>query len=539
MKLLWAGASASVLIVALIGLRLALMKRVPKGFFAALWWLPFAGLLLPLELPTFQAVVHRTVPVLGRVQASPEGAMRAMPMQSGIRIALEPVAQAMERQAAAAPGIPLWQGVWIAGMGLVLAYGIICTICGYRKFATALPDTSPKVAQWLSAQKLRRPVQVRESDRIEGPMAYGVLRPVILLPKGFAKREDMALYPVLAHELAHIRRLDPLTKLLQWAGLALHWWNPLVWVMVLLWGRDMELACDQRALKENSGQNRAEFAHTLLTLSQGRQRPLATPYALSFSKYALEERIQQMMRPKKMSIAAVLIAVLVALLAVAMAGTAEMKEPNEWLEQAREKIAQTEVVDWSTASEEEPVGIERHEFDGVMMFKPGNRDTWMTYDELVADKEDGYYILTDAESQKYYEDKIAYMEACAASGAHFWMIGKGWMEDPQEALQIAREELKRYLDDILERRELPYRAVQAGYTEADFEGFEVTYPEVEGTEHTKIVMQIGSASYFFLTVERTDAELREFLLDRCTDCVYYGILTQEQANDIMSADFLY
>ena len=539
MNLLWAGASASMLIVALISLRLMLMKRLPKGFFAALWWIPLVRLLLPLELPSIGSLVQQSTSAWKSVQAAPLGTALRTPVQGGIRVMLEPVAQEMERQTVAAHGIPLWQLLWALGTVLVLAYVIINTVRGYRKFAIALPEQNPRVAQWLLAQRIHRRVQVRQSDRIEAPMAYGILRPVILLPRGFADCEDMALFPVLSHEMAHICRLDSLTKILQWVALALHWWNPLVWAMLLLCGRDMELACDQRALMECSGEGRANFAHTLLALSQERQMQWMMPYALSFSKYALEERIQQMMKPKRISVVAILIAVLVTLVAVGMANTTEPKEMNEWLAQAQQKILETQLIDRSTASDEELMGLEGKEFDGVMMYKTAFDEVWRTYEELLADQEDGYYIYTYEERRKYLESSMAHMQALADFGAHFWLLDKGWMEDPQEALQIPREAYRQWLAGIQNGRELLYVALEDGQVENEWQVIEETYAEVRGSTLPRVVIQISPVTFLFFDDYPTKNQLRESLLESCMDSVHYGVLTQEQVNDILSADFLY
>ena len=149
-------------------------------------------------------------------------------------------------------------------------------------------------------------MQVRTSDRIAAPLTYGALYPVILLPRAMDLRDRDTLSCVLAHEHTHIRRFDPLRKALFAAALCLHWFNPLVWAMYVLAGRDMELSCDEAVLR--SGADRERYALALLDLEE--QRGRWSPSGSHFSGHALEERIKAIMKRKHISITA-LIAVLV------------------------------------------------------------------------------------------------------------------------------------------------------------------------------------------------------------------------------------
>ena len=79
---------------------------------------------------------------------------------------------------------------------------------------------------------------------ISSPLTYGILHPVILLPKKLDRNDQAALKYVLTHEYVHIRRFDAITKILFAAVLCIHWFNPLVWVMYVLANRDIELSCD-------------------------------------------------------------------------------------------------------------------------------------------------------------------------------------------------------------------------------------------------------------------------------------------------------
>ena len=102
------------------------------------------------------------------------------------------------------------------------------------------------------------------SDQIVSPLTYGILRPVIILPKRMDWEDHNSLYFVLTHELAHIKRWDAAWKLCLAAVLAVHWFNPLVWMMYALANRDIELACDEKVIRTVGSKRRVAYARVLV-----------------------------------------------------------------------------------------------------------------------------------------------------------------------------------------------------------------------------------------------------------------------------------
>ena len=147
---------------------------------------------------------------------------------------------------------------------------------------------------------------------MEVPLTYGILRPIILVPKGVEPGPELDY--VLEHEFAHIRRWDGLYKLLLTAALCLHWCNPLVWLMVWLANRDVELACDQAVVRRFGPEVRADYARTLLRFETGGGFPPL--YASQFSRSAVQGRIAALAHHKKVSL---LLSGLVVLLAAGAA----------------------------------------------------------------------------------------------------------------------------------------------------------------------------------------------------------------------------
>lgn len=107
---------------------------------------------------------------------------------------------------------------------------------------------------------------IRLADHIQSPFVLGLLRPRIYLPSGLPEKEREYL---ILHEQIHIRRGDHLVKLLAFGALAVHWFNPLVWLAFRLMEQDMEMSCDEAALRRANRDIRAEYAASLLKFAGG------------------------------------------------------------------------------------------------------------------------------------------------------------------------------------------------------------------------------------------------------------------------------
>lgn len=127
------------------------------------------------------------------------------------------------------------------------------------------------------------------AGRISSPLTFGVLRPVILVPKKTDWTDETALRYVLEHEFVHIQRFDVLSKLLLIAAVCVHRFNPLGWVMYVLTNRDLELSCDETVLRRFGGDIRAAYARVLIRMEAARGG--FAPLCNHFGKNAIEERI--------------------------------------------------------------------------------------------------------------------------------------------------------------------------------------------------------------------------------------------------------
>ena len=296
--------SGAIFITAVVMIRAIAINRLPKKTFLVLWELILLRLLVPVSIPSVFSVYTLFGGRMPELAGAEGGIMRAVRLQNQIST----IQTAEQLQAAVPPPMPLQVIVWCAGMTLLAIFFAIAYLRCLREFQTALPVHSHYVEKWLKERPLKRWISVRQSDRISTPLTYGIFHPVILLPKKTDWDSTKELQYVLTHEYVHIRRFDTATKLIMTAALCIHWFNPFVWVMYVLFNRDIELACDEsvvRILGETS-----KSAYCLMLIDMEAKKSGVLPLCNNFSKNAIEERIGAIMKTKKTTIFSLVMACL-------------------------------------------------------------------------------------------------------------------------------------------------------------------------------------------------------------------------------------
>lgn len=304
MSLLQMTLSGGTFVLFIVVIRALALHRLPKAAFLALWEMAALRLLLPFTIPLPFAI---PLPFSALV---PVGQLPA----AGEHLVADEV-PVLELPDMGIPGTPAPAGtascavlpmIWLVGMALMAAYFVVFYVRTRRQFRISTPDDTPAVRRWLAGQRLRRPLEVRQSAQVSSPLTYGILRPVILLPAGMERDDEAALTYILTHEFVHIRRFDGVTKLVFAAALCVHWFNPLAWVLYVLANRDLELSCDERVMDTLGGGEKASYALTLINMAEAQSRRFS-PYN-HFSKLAIEERIEAIMKYKKASIISLVLA---------------------------------------------------------------------------------------------------------------------------------------------------------------------------------------------------------------------------------------
>lgn len=303
MDLVQMSVQAGVLITAIVIVRAITLYRLPKASFLALWGIVIARLLIPFSLTSKWSIYnlfggflkHEDVP-------APAGGFVAVWSGQGL---VSP--ETVTGPAAAMPVISPLTALWIGGVAVLAAAFAILLVRNYRALRIAVPiEDHAVITKWREEYRLFRPLAVVRSDKVDSPASIGILRPRIIFPQKMELDNEQLTCYILVHEYFHIRRFDMLWKLLALCAVCLHWFNPLVWMMLVLLNRDLELSCDEMVLRHFGGTERASYAHSLIDMAErGRSFSFMHSY---FSKNAAEERIIAIMKYKKTSLLAIAVA---------------------------------------------------------------------------------------------------------------------------------------------------------------------------------------------------------------------------------------
>ena len=279
-RVLNASIAASWLVLVVLTLRLAL-KRAPKWIHVALWGLVALRLALPVPiesalslLPSAETVPQAMLQSQGDQLFQPAHlALVSNPLYAGsVTLELDRTVGGLQVD------MTLLTPIWLAGTALLLLYAAVSYGRLRRRVRTAVPYGDGAY----------------QSEQVRSPFVMGLLRPRIYLPFGMPRQE---LGYVLAHERAHIRRKDHWWKPLGFLLLAVHWFNPLLWLAYGQLCRDIELACDERVIRDLDNGQKADYTQTLLACSVGRR--LVAPCPLAFGEVGVKERVRAVMQYKK------------------------------------------------------------------------------------------------------------------------------------------------------------------------------------------------------------------------------------------------
>lgn len=310
MSILQMSVSAGTLVIAIVIIRTVALNRLPKTMFLVLWFIALCRLLVPVSvsIPSQFTVYNAVSEISNRVALIDpvpvfENALQIGSPSTGVVGQIPPTAQEPGF------GISPITIIWLAGMLGVVIFFTVVYIRNYRELRFALPICDNEfLSEWLTEHRLLRRITMFQSDRIATPIAVGILKPRIILPKSMNMDDKQLLQYVLTHEYFHIRRFDVFWKLLLAFALCIHWFNPLVWVMFIVANRDLELTCDEMVVRRFGTDNKTAYAYSLIGMAE--QREKFTPLYNGFSKNAAEERIVSIMKFKKASVITIVLAVL-------------------------------------------------------------------------------------------------------------------------------------------------------------------------------------------------------------------------------------
>lgn len=298
LKLVNLSISASWLILAVLVLRVVL-KKAPKWVMPLLWGVVALRLVCLFSIESALSLIPSAETIPSEIVT--ETREPVLYEQATLDIVTNPtlpsaaeVPVGVSRQQAQVD-FNIYSVLWLAGMAALLVHALVSAGKLKRKLATAI---------------LLRD-NIYESEFVDSPFVFGVVKPNIYLPMHMD--EGTAAY-VIAHECAHLARRDHWWKVLGYLVLALHWFNPLVWVAYILFCRDIELACDEKVDRGLDGAARADYSQALLSCAAPKRAVAACP--LAFGEGNIKTRVKSALHYKKpafwVAAAAVLAVVIVA-----------------------------------------------------------------------------------------------------------------------------------------------------------------------------------------------------------------------------------
>lgn len=340
-KLLNMSISASVLILIAVLLR-GVLRRSPKWIHCLLWGLVAVRLVCPLSFESSFSLAPRADFVETKLGVQREDG-RYMNSATDVSKVLNDDLDNAQNKNLANKGNADRQGdwkkiswTWFVGAVLLLSYAAI----SYLRFR----------------KKVQASVRLRDGiyvcDNIRTPFILGVIRPGIYLPSDM---DEVQTDNVIAHERAHLSRLDQVWKPLGYCLLAVYWFNPLCWLAFVLFCRDMELACDEKVIRDMDVEDKKVYSRVLLSFSDPSHRIAAGP--LAFGEIGVKKRIQSVLNYRKPAFWMVGLAIL-ALVVTSLCFLTNPKAAND--------PAQT----MGTAEYQLPDGLEAESADDLTIFTP-------------------------------------------------------------------------------------------------------------------------------------------------------------------------
>lgn len=293
LKIINMSISASWLVLAVLILRFVL-KKAPKWVNVLLWGIVAVRLICPFSFESVLSLIPSAETFPEKIISGP-----SFDVQTGITPIDNRINDYLGDRYFEGVTVPTNNGnnimtiltiVWTIGILFLVTYTVISYWRMHRKVDTAV----------------RYKDNIFQSENVKSPFVLGIIKPRIYLPFNMNGQD---LEHVVAHEQAHIHRKDHWWKPLGFLLLTIHWFNPLMWLAYVLLCRDIELACDEKVIKELGNEQRADYTQALVACSVNRRMIAACP--LAFGEVGVKERVKSVMNYRKPAFWIVLVSVII------------------------------------------------------------------------------------------------------------------------------------------------------------------------------------------------------------------------------------
>ncbi len=273
--------AASWLILAVVLLRF-LLKKAPKWIIILLWGIVALRLAVPFSFESALSLIPSAETFNAHnIQYETPAISSGIP---AVNNAVNPVLGETFAPNSVGSINPLYiwtlvvSAIWLVGIAAMLLYAVISYVRVRQSVAERVPYEG----------------NIFLCDYVKSPFILGLVRPKIYLPSSM---DEAAMGPVIAHEKAHLARRDHWWKPLGFLILTVHWFNPLCWIAYVLLCRDIELACDEKVIRQMDLDGKKQYSAALLECSTGRR--LVTVCPLAFGEAGVKERVKNVLNYKK------------------------------------------------------------------------------------------------------------------------------------------------------------------------------------------------------------------------------------------------
>ena len=284
--------TASWIVLVVVLMRL-ILKKAPKWINCLLWAIVGLRLIMPFSLESVFSLIPSTETIGVSTQTGIPNVQTGLPMVDNT--VNEYIGEYYQTQAPAMTEnsidlVGILSIIWVVGMIAMLIYSAISYF---------------RLKKRVKASVLNKD-NIYFCDDIETPFILGLIKPRIYLPSGIAGEQSEY---VIRHENSHIKRKDHWWKPLGFALLTVYWFNPAMWLAYVLLCRDIELACDEKAIKDMNNDDKKGYSEALLSNSIQRRMIMACP--LAFGEVGIKERIKSVLNYKKPAFWIIAVAIVV------------------------------------------------------------------------------------------------------------------------------------------------------------------------------------------------------------------------------------
>lgn len=507
--------SAGVLIVVIIVIRALAIDRLPKGMFFVLWVLVLMRLLIPITIPVNNSIWGtwnniRYESLQTNLSSTPN-VINQMPV-----VKPQGIAELIGKQSR---DIPVFHIIWLVVALILLLYFVLSYVKSYMELQEALPiHNNIWVEKWQQNHGLKRKIKVMVSDRISTPITYGIISPKIILPKTMDYSNIKQMEYIFTHEMNHIKRYDNLWKVISLIALCIHWFNPLVWVMFVLFNRDMEISCDERVLSALGESEKKYYALALIDLAE-KKANISSLYN-GFGRNAIEERIGSIMKYKKSTILGVGCAVLIIAASTTIFASAADKNQNNEVKKASNS---SNLLNTENTNEIDNFNVLSMTNDeGVHQYSIDNGETWMSANEY----EEAYQIqdvewYTYDEYKEFIEKEKINLVQMVKVKAKVWNQTDGWHIITKEK----SDEIIKLYESILEDIK---NGTKISKTVDGKEDIVLSY------NPSDISVAVGLGYTISVDGENISYDSYEELIGDVNQKVKDGVITKEDADKIIS-----